>query len=194
MKDFFLKNALEVSHLVMQKELQKGSVAIDATCGKGNDTLFLVDLLGETGRVFAFDIQSEAIKLTREKLIQHNCLKNVELIQDSHENMDYYINELVDGVMFNLGYLPGINSNLITLPKSTLIAVDKALTMLKLGGILTMVFYPGHEGGQAELDKVKDYLVNLSQKEFEVSQLNFINQINNPPQLIVVKKLRRGNK
>ncbi len=177
----------------MQKELQAGAVVVDATCGKGNDTLFLANLVGETGRVFAFDIQAAAIELTREKLEQHNCLKKVKLIQDSHEKMDYYINELVDGVMFNLGYLPGVNSNLITLPETTLIAVDKALTILRLGGILTMVFYPGHKGGQAELDMVRDYLSSLSQKEFEVSQLNFINQINNPPQLIIVKKLRRGN-
>ncbi len=176
----------------MQSELQEGSVVADATCGKGNDTLFLANLVGPAGRVYAFDIQTEAINFTTQKLSHHNLLDRVQLIKDSHEKMDYYINEALDAVMFNLGYLPGVQPRLITLPNTTLIAVQKALNLLKLGGLMTIVFYLGHAGGQEELDLVKNYLTGLPQKEFEICHLNFINQINNPPQLIAVKKLGRG--
>ena len=38
---------------------------IDATMGKGNDTLLLARLAGEQGQVLAFDIQKEALDMTK---------------------------------------------------------------------------------------------------------------------------------
>lgn len=185
----FLKNAVTVSHLMIKSMIKDGDIVIDATCGKGNDTLFLAKLVGENGKVYAFDIQAEAINITSKKLTETNLLDRVTLIQDNHANISLYINEPVSIAMFNLGFLPGSDHNLITQPDTTLTAVMQVLGLLIKGGLITIVFYPGHEGGQEELEIVKNYLTKLSQHEFEVSYITFINQINNPPQLITIQKL-----
>ncbi len=189
MKTPFLRNAVTVSHLLMEGHIKAGNIALDATCGKGNDTLFLAGLVGDRGQVYGFDLQAEAIEHTKQKLMQNNLLNRVKLINDSHENLNLYINQPIDAAMFNLGFLPGAESKLVTLPHTTLKAVQQVLTMLNHGGLITIVFYPGHRGGQEELNIVKDYLISLPQASFEVSQLSFINQINNPPQLIAIYKL-----
>lgn len=48
----------------MQK-LEKGDIAVDATMGKGNDTVLLAELVGISGKVYAFDIQREAVGITK---------------------------------------------------------------------------------------------------------------------------------
>ena len=45
-----------------------GDIAVDATAGTGQDTVFLCQCVGETGRVFAFDIQTAALQQTTDNL------------------------------------------------------------------------------------------------------------------------------
>lgn len=68
--------------------IKPGDIVIDATCGNGNDTLMLARL---AKKVFAFDVQKKAIDNTK-KLLEKNNVKNVELINDSHENLEKYLN------------------------------------------------------------------------------------------------------
>ena len=42
--------------------LKEGDVAIDATAGNGYDTLKLCKAVGNSGKVYAFDIQKDAIE------------------------------------------------------------------------------------------------------------------------------------
>lgn len=51
-----------------------------------------------------------------------------------------------------------------------------------------MVFYPGHKSGLEEANIIGEYLKDLNQKEFDVLKYEFINQVNNPPFLIAIKK------
>ena len=53
-----------------------GKVAVDATIGKGNDTLKLLKVVGENGFVYGFDVQEDAIEKTRVLLKDFNnyCL------------------------------------------------------------------------------------------------------------------------
>ena len=46
--------------------IEEGDCCIDATAGNGGDTEFLCKMVGETGRVYAFDIQEIAIRHTKE--------------------------------------------------------------------------------------------------------------------------------
>ncbi len=47
----------EQVHQHIEKILQSGDIAIDATTGNGHDTLFLAQCIGKTGAIFAFDVQ-----------------------------------------------------------------------------------------------------------------------------------------
>jgi hypothetical protein len=63
-----LPSAVRWAHLLMEDRLRAGDAVIDATAGNGHDTLFLARLVGETGRVWAFDVQEAAINETRRRL------------------------------------------------------------------------------------------------------------------------------
>ena len=52
----------------VMKHLKEGDTAVDFTMGNGNDTLFLSKAVGESGKVFAFDIQEDALISTRAHL------------------------------------------------------------------------------------------------------------------------------
>ena len=184
----YINKITEVNKIFLEKVVNKGDVVIDATMGNGYDTVYLGNLVGEDGKVYAFDVQEEAIKSTRKKVERDNMTDRVELILDGHENLDKYVDEEVACVVFNLGYLPRAKHVVITKPDTTLQAIKKSLDLLKPNGVISIAAYIGHEGGMEEKDYICEYLNNLDQKEFNVLHMQFTNQINNPPQLILIEK------
>ena len=52
----------EKAHAELDKILQCGDFAIDATLGNGYDTQFLAQKVGTSGHVYAFDIQKQSIE------------------------------------------------------------------------------------------------------------------------------------
>lgn len=183
----YFTNSLNLAKMIAKDIVKKGSRVVDATMGNGNDTLFLSELVGEMGYVYAFDIQDEALKST-EKRLEEAGFSNYKLICDGHENMETYIEGQVDFIMFNLGYLPKSSHEITTKAETTVVAVEKALKLLKKGGIIALVIYHGHEEGKREKVELESYLASLSQKEFTVFKSSFINQINNPPILIAIER------
>lgn len=161
---------------------------VDATCGNGHDTVFLAQLVGKQGRVLAFDIQAQAIENTRQRLIEAGLADRVQLIQADHARLDEYLPDKIKAAMFNLGYLPGSNHLFTTSALTTVAALEHCMKRLVGGGLVTVVAYPGHPGGGEEIEQVKAYMARLDQKEYETWQLNFINQRNHPPCLIVGSK------
>ena len=184
----YINKITEVNKIFLDKIVQKGDIVIDATMGNGYDTIYLGNLVGENGKVYAFDVQEEAIKSTKKKVERDNMTDRVELILDGHQNLDKYVKEEVSCVVFNLGYLPRAKHVVITKPDTTLEAIKKSLKLLKPNGIRSIAAYRGHEGGLEEKNYICEYLDNLNQNEFNVLHMQFTNQINNPPQLILIEK------
>lgn len=184
----YINKITEVNKIFLEKIIEKGHVVIDATMGNGYDTVYLGNLVGETGKVYAFDVQEEALTSTRKKVVRDNMEDRIELIHDGHENLDKYVKEEVSCVVFNLGYLPRAKHMVITKPDTTLEAIEKSLELLKPNGIISIAAYIGHEGGLDEKNYICEYLDNLDQKQYNVLHMEFTNQINNPPQLILVEK------
>ena len=184
----YINKITEVNKIFLDKIVQKDDVVVDATMGNGYDTIYLGNLVGENGKVYAFDVQEEAIKSTKKKVERDNMTERVELILDGHQNLDKYVKEEVSCVVFNLGYLPRAKHVVITKPDTTLEAIKKSLKLLKPNGIISIAAYIGHEGGLEEKNYICEYLNNLNQNEFNVLHMQFTNQINNPPQLILIEK------
>jgi len=184
----YINKITEVNKIFLEKIIKKGHVVIDATMGNGYDTVYLGNLVGETGKVYAFDVQEEALTSTRKKVVRDNMEDRIELILDGHQNLDKYVKEEVSCVVFNLGYLPRAKHMVITKPDTTLEAIKKSLELLKPNGIISIAAYIGHEGGLDEKNYICEYLDNLDQKQYNVLHMEFTNQINNPPQLILVEK------
>ncbi|WP_156288561.1 class I SAM-dependent methyltransferase [Oceanobacillus salinisoli] len=186
-----LKGILNYAHYLLEESIHEGETAIDATCGNGNDTLFLSEIVGENGHVLAFDIQEQAIAVTKDALIK-NGISNVSLIHDSHANISDYLpnekNQTIGGAIFNLGYLPKSDKKVITRPQSTIISIDIILDSLKRNGLVVLVVYHGHQGGKEEKEAILKHVLKLNQKEYKVLQYGFINQKNDPPFIIAIQK------
>lgn len=180
-------SALDYSHYIIKSRIGRGDSVIDATVGNGNDTILLANLVGESGKVYGFDLQSDAINITINRLKENNLEKQVISILDNHENIDKWVKEPINGAMFNLGYLPGSDKQYKTNPNSTINAITHILNLLIEGGLITIVVYTKHDDGY-EAEKIEEFLKTLPQKEFTVLKCDFLNQVNFPPYLIVLEK------
>lgn len=192
-----LTKILDFGHRLLEKAIEPGDLAIDATAGNGHDTKFLAEKVGSGGKVYAFDIQKEAIEATAERLRKHDLLERVTLFHKGHEELKNCIlpehfGKIKAGV-FNLGYLPGSDHSIITKPETTLIALKDLLHILTVHGIVVIVIYSGHPGGEDEKQAVLEYVSSLDQKIYQVLKYEFINQKNNPPILIAIEKIKEGD-
>ncbi|MCK8826796.1 methyltransferase domain-containing protein [Natroniella acetigena] len=183
-----LKQAVEFSHSILTEQLQAGANVIDATVGNGNDTEFLAELVGAEGQVWGFDIQSQAIETTKDKLAESELLERVTLIQVGHQKLGQYISAEIDGILFNLGYLPGADKEVTTTVETTLQAVKAGLERLVEGGVMVIVIYTGHQAGKEEAEALLEYAQGLNYKEYNVLHYHFINQASKPPEALVIKK------
>lgn len=184
-----IKGIINFSHHLLEESINKGETVIDATCGNGNDTLFLSKTVGSTGRVLAFDVQEQAIQATKQ-LLTTNERSNVSLAHDNHAHIINYLDttETIGGAIFNLGYLPKSDKAIITEGKTTIVALDTILSFLKKDGIIVLVVYHGHEGGEAEKRAILKHVIHLNQKDYNVLRYGFINQKNNPPFILAIHK------
>ena len=181
-----MKRPLEMAHDFLAQVITPEDIVVDATMGNGYDTLFLAKLAKQ---VYAFDIQEQALEKTSQR-IQEAGLTNVDLILQGHETVDEYVTE-VKAVIFNLGYLPSADKSIITQPQTTLEALEKLCQMLIKGGRIAIMIYYGHEGGDIERDAVLDFVSQLPQQEYTATIYRTLNQINNPPFLVMIEKLER---
>lgn len=183
-----IKRPLHLSHDFLAEVLDDGAVAVDATMGNGNDTAFLAQ---HAKKVYAFDVQEQALKSTQERL-EKQAISNAQLILDGHQNLDKYVSEPIRAAIFNLGYLPNADKTVITKPDTTLVAIEKILERLEIGGRLAIMIYYGHEGGDMEKDAVLEYVNQLDQWLFTVMLYQPLNQINQPPFLVMIEKLKQS--
>ena len=176
---------LQMAHAFLEEVVTDEDIVVDATMGNGHDTLFLARLAKQ---VYAFDIQEQAVEQTTKRLAEAK-LDNVELLLTGHENVDQYV-ESIKAAIFNLGYLPSADKTVITQPHTTIQALEKLCQRLVAGGRIAIMIYYGHAGGDVERDAVLDFVSQLPQQEFTVALYKTINQINQPPFLVMIEKLK----
>lgn len=174
-------------HFIME-HLREGDTAVDFTMGNGNDTLFLSKAVGESGKVFAFDIQEEAIISTRAHLEENGAPENYTLICASHDRVKEFVNEPIKAGMFNLGYLPRSGKKAVTtMRKTTMPAVEAALELLAPDGVLIVAIYPGHEEGALEGEMLREYFSGLSRFRICPSEFKILNSPTSPYFFLVEK-------
>lgn len=182
---------VEFSHLIIKEYINNSQLSfircLDATCGMGNDTIYLAELLKEKGHVDSYDIQEIAINATCEKLNNLN-INNVTLYHKSHEFIDA---SLYDLAIFNLGYLPNTDKSITTKKETTMVAIEKLVSEIENNPNLLIIIclYPGHAEGKIESDFIDNYAINLNSKKYLVTKyLNY----NRPtsPYIITISKTK----
>ncbi len=168
--------------------LRPGDTAVDFTMGNGHDTEFLSKTVGESGHVYAFDIQEAAIASTAAHLRAAGCPENYTLIHASHHLLREYVHEPFRAGMFNLGYLPGGDKRITTMRQTTMPAIEAALDLLAPDGILNIAVYPGHAEGDAEGRMICDYLSGISRYRVCATLVRIINSPTSPFFIMVETK------
>lgn len=188
--EYDIRGAVSLAHYLLRERVKPGDRVLDATCGNGNDTLLLARLVGVDGTVWAFDIQSTALRETARLLEENGMLPRAILLEAGHERIAEFVNERLNAVVFNLGFLPGSDRSCITLPDTTIPALSQALEMLQQGGILLVALYPGHDGGDEEAAMVEEWGMGLNPSDYNVWRHRQLNRSLNAPYLIMVERRR----
>lgn len=185
---YVLRNARHLAADYVRRTVREGDTVVDATMGNGHDTLFLCELVGETGHVYAFDVQQEALCRTGERLEAASLRDRATLLLAGHETMALHVKEAPSAVMFNFGWLPGARHAVTTRTESSLAAAEAAVHLIAPGGIVTLCIYPGHEEGSRELQALLAWAGGLSVRAFNVLHHRFANAAPGTPQLILIQK------
>lgn len=186
-----IRKTTELAMHITSSYTYPGCVIVDATCGNGYDTLELAK--SKPSKLYGFDIQQTAVDATKERLIAsgHGSKLSdgtISILCDSHSNMSQYIKEPVNVVVFNLGYLPGGDKNKPTHKSDTLDAVKSALDILAKDGVVSITMYSGHPEGLEEKIMLMQMAEALDPKVYHVAYVNFMNQKNFPPEILMITK------
>ncbi len=178
----FPLNTLGLAHHFLAEHVPCGGFCIDATAGKGRDTVFLCSLVGKTGHVLAFDIQPSAVEATQALLRQNGCDSIATVVCDSHHHMANYAQpESADAVVFNFGWLPGGDHSIFTRAETSIPAIEAGMLLLKPGGVMSLCIYSGGENGFDERNALLQYVETINPLEYTVVISRFVNRSGNPP-------------
>lgn len=183
-----INNVHQIVDRIIKNFIKPGFLCVDGTLGNGYDSEKILNLLNGNGFLYSFDIQKEAIKNSK-NLLNKTDYKNYHLILDSHENVDKYIKNEIDFFIMNLGYLPKGDKSITTTAETTIKFLSKINYMLRPNGLGLIVFYLGHDEGAREGREVYKYLEGYNQKEFNILKVNFLNQKNIPPELVIIERI-----
>ena len=86
-------------------ECESGKIYVDCTLGGGGHSELILRRIAPDGKLFAFDIDDDAISFASERLKQYN---NLTIIKDSYVNIksqmaNYGIEKITGGVILDLG-------------------------------------------------------------------------------------------
>ena len=186
-----LTKTTELAMYIASSYTFPGCVIIDATCGNGHDTLALAE--AQPSKLYGFDIQQQAVDNTI-VLLKANGYENhldngtISIICDSHSNMQEHVNEPADLIVFNLGYLPGGDKSITTSADETTQAIQTSLDLLNKDGLLCITMYSGHKEGSVEKEQLMDLAKALDPKTYHAAYVNFINQHNAPPEILLITR------
>lgn len=185
---------LDFAHSYWKKLVQPGDILIDATCGNGQDTLFLAQLglTEESGTLYTFDIQEQAITNSRHLLqssLPKKTLERVAFLKQCHSQFPPEIApNTVKLIVYNLGYLPKGDKAITTMTETTLLSLTHARNLLCEGGVLSVTCYPGHEEGEREEECLIDHFCQLNRFEWNCSYHRWINRKKGPTIILIQKQ------
>ena len=181
-------NMLTIAQGVWSKSLETAKVIVDATSGAGKDTLFLAQRMKPDAHIYAFDVQPTAMLKTKETTEEFK--DGITYVLDSHENISQVVNEKLDLVVFNLGYLPGGDHSITTVPKVTVKAVENSMKQLAVNGVISIMVYPGHPAGKEESVHLMILLEELPKDEYSVIKCQLTNHDSTAPYLYLIEKVK----
>ena len=196
--DFNMKNIIrkttEFAMYIVQAYIGPGDTVIDATCGNGHDTLALAQT--DPARLYAFDVQEDAVRRTRELLENSGFGETIVdgrfiIKQLAHENIGAYCESRgiqAKAAIFNLGYLPGGDKSITTKAESTLAAVQAMMDIIRPDGLICITMYSGHPDGKEEKEALLNFAEQLDSGRWHTAYISMTNQKKDPPEILLITK------
>lgn len=186
-------DAVALSHYFLKANLQEGDRVVDATAGNGFDTIFLAHTVGEKGKVWAFDLQKEALHKAEANLVIEALSSRVNLVRKNHaqftEDIPLEEKGQIGAFLFNLGYLPGGDKEVTTVESTTLSAFKESLQWVRAGGVVVLVMYPGHPEGFREREALLQEASTLPVKNWQCLHIDSpLPHRKNPPEVLVLRR------
>ena len=189
---------LDLAHQYWKKVLQPGDIAIDATCGNGIDTQFIAEhiLTPDTGKLYIFDIQEQAIEQTKKALkerLPQETHHQLKFIHGCHSQFPEEIHlASVKLIVYNLGYLPKGDKSLTTMTETTLKSLHLALDLVQEGGLISITCYPGHPEGKIEEETLTNYVSTLPPWKWSCLHHRWLNRNQSPSLLLLQKRMSKS--
>ena len=189
-----IRNTTGFAMHIIKEYITPDSIVVDATCGNGHDTLHLAQCGPK--RLYAFDLQEQAVASTRDLLVSEGLSEalasgRIKLICASHSDIDAYISSPIDVAVFNLGYLPGSDKAVTTRSGTTSAALSCCLDRLSTGGLVCMTMYSGHPGGREEKEELLETAEALDPGIYHCAYISMINQPSDPPEILLITRKKR---
>lgn len=184
---------LDLAHSHWRRLVNPGDLVIDATCGNGYDTVVLAELglLEGSGKLYALDLQPEAIESCRHRLLHRlpkNAFEKVHFVQGCHS---IFPKEIMPAsarlIVYNLGYFPGGDKAITTMRETTLQSLRMAQHLIVDGGLISVTCYPGHSEGKVEQEEILDYVATLDPKQWSCCHHSWLNRTKAPSLLLLQK-------
>ncbi len=83
--DNFIRKILQNPKKIVGEYIKPGDTILDLGCGPGYFSLEMAKMTGESGKVYAVDLQKEMLEITRKKAAKHH-LKNQMIFHQCSEN------------------------------------------------------------------------------------------------------------
>jgi hypothetical protein len=186
-------NHIKLAHHYWKTHLKPGDIAIDATCGNGQDSLYIAKhvLTENSGALYLFDIQQIALDQTRLRLSSELNAMQISRVHFCHLNHSEFCQtikpETVSLIAYNLGYLPGGEKSITTLTETTLMSLNNALSLIKPGGLISVTCYPGHAEGLKEEEAILNWSSQCNPSLWSCCLHKWINKPKSPSLLIIQK-------
>uniref|UniRef100_A0A0G4HY64 Uncharacterized protein n=1 Tax=Chromera velia CCMP2878 TaxID=1169474 RepID=A0A0G4HY64_9ALVE len=145
-----------------------------------------------SGELWCLDIQETATKKTHERLsgfLSPEEMTRVRVRQQSHKSLPPEIQERSVGIItYNLGWLPGSDKRVVTLPESTSSSLQAAAPLVRPGGAIVVTCYRDRREAREETETAIREMSKLDESKWNVVLHDHLNRANGA---CVISALRR---
>lgn len=135
--------------------VKSGSVVLDLACGKGIYSMFLSEIVGDTGLVYAVDLWQEGLQLLDKEIEDKNINNILPMLNDATEEIE------IDDYSVDVCLMATVLHDFEEMNKSGAV-LEQMKTILKPGGHLAVIEFKKIDGPPGPPKKIR-----LSEDETE---------------------------
>ncbi|WP_419656211.1 UbiE3: ubiquinone/menaquinone biosynthesis methyltransferase [Desulfosarcina variabilis str. Montpellier] len=119
--------------------VQTGSVVLDLACGKGSYSLFMSEIVGDVGLVYAVDLHKEALQILINEIVEKNISNILPLLNNAAKNIE------IDDYSVDVCLMSTVLHDFEEMNRSDAV-LKQVKTVLKPGGYLAVIEFKKIDG------------------------------------------------